>query len=123
MAAFSFSGLRKYHFHVFRSNILGIILGVFFFRAYQAKAIELTPIISVILAASAFLVCIVVILKPLLKLRGILPDTWLLIFNLVVAFAISLLFYSQIGLIGIAFCMVLSFFLSEVGHLIHGRIR
>jgi|WetSurMetagenome_2_1015567.scaffolds.fasta_scaffold357863_1 hypothetical protein len=115
--------IRKYHFHVLRANLLGVILGVFFARAYLAKAISFTPVISILAGLTAFLIGIAVALKPVLNLKGVFPSKWLLIFNLIIAGALSLLFVRETGAIGVVFCMVLSFFLSEIGHLIHGRAK
>ncbi|MFH1181981.1 MAG: hypothetical protein V1702_03410 [Candidatus Woesearchaeota archaeon] len=123
MLHLNFSGLRKYHFHVFRANLLGVILGVFFFRAYAAKAIPMTPIIAILLGITAFLIGVAVVLKPTLNLKGILPAKGLLVFNLLIALAVSMLFVKEIGALGVLFCMLLSFFLSEVGHFIHGRAK
>jgi hypothetical protein len=118
-----FSSLRKYHLHVFRANLLGVIFGVFFFRAYAAKALSIMPLVYIFLAISAFIIGVLVAAQPMLNLKGVMPGKKLLVFNLAIALAVSLLFAREIGFAGVAFCMALSFFLAEIGHLLHGRAK
>lgn len=112
--------MKKYHISIFTTNILAIVLAVFFARGYNAKGMPITNIfiiMAVILAV--FLILTIFMLKPRGKIENIFPSKSLLLLNSGISIVIGLFFLNEIGLMGLFFVLLFSFLLSEIEHIIY----
>lgn len=112
--------MEKYHISVFTTNILAIVLAVFFARGYNARGIPVTNvslIMAVILAV--FLILTAFMLKPRGKIEKVFPSKSFLLLNSGISIVIGLFFLKEIGLIGFFFVLLFSFLLSEIEHIIY----
>ncbi|MEK6949330.1 MAG: hypothetical protein AABX34_03850 [Nanoarchaeota archaeon] len=112
--------MKKYHISIFTTNLLAIVLAVFFARGYNAKGIPITNI-SIIMAVilAVFLILTAFMLKPRGKIENIFPSKGLLLLNSGISAAIGLFFLREIGLMGFFFVLLFSFLLSEIEHIIY----
>jgi len=112
--------MKKYHISVFTTNIIAIVLAVFFARGYNAKGIPITSI-SIIMAVllAVFLILTAFMLKPRGKIEKVFPSKRFLLLNFGISAAIGLVFLNEIGLIGFFFVLLFSFLLSEIEHIIY----
>ncbi len=112
--------MKKYHISIFTTNLLAVVLAIFFARGYNAKGIPITSI-SIIMAVilAVFLISTIFILKPRGKIADIFPMTKLLLLNLGVSAVFGLIFIKEILITGMLFVLLFSFMLSEIEHIIY----
>ena len=114
--------MKKYHFAIFATNIIALVLSISFIRAYRIRNISiLMPFLALFIFLIAFLV-VAWILKPG-NVKSLIPSTKFLIFNLVLALIISLLFLQQIGFLGVLFAVIASVLLFEIEHILYERVK
>jgi|SRR3989338_2635992 len=112
--------MKKYHISVFTTNLLAIVLAILFVKGYKAREIPITNVFFIMLVILAvFMLLSIFILKPQGRIKSIFPKKNLLILNVGISLAFSLIFLKQIGLIGFLFVMVFSFLLFEIEHIIY----
>ena len=116
--------VRKYHVSILATNLLAIVLSIFFIRAYRLKGFPILPslvFLSIILLV--FLSVCILILKPYGKIKNIFPNAKLIVINIIIAAIVSLLFLGQIGLLGVIFTIVFASLLFEVEHIIYEGMK
>jgi hypothetical protein len=112
--------MKKYQISMFTTNLLAIVLAVFFIQAYESRDIPITNVlIAVLLILAVFLLISTFILKPRGKIKRIFPKIHLLALNLGASLIFSLIFIKQIWLGGFLFVMAFTFLLSEAEHMIY----
>ncbi len=112
--------LKKYHISTFGTNILGIVLAIFFVTSYKAKHLSLVqPLILIKVVLFAFLISLFLVIKPRWKIKRALPSIPFILLNLATAFFISSFFRNDIGWDGLLFVLLFSFFLAETEHVLY----
>ena len=112
--------MKKYHISVFTTNILALVLAIFFIKGYRLRGISITNVVVIVLILLlVFVLTSIFILKPHGKIKNLFPKRSLLLLNISISAAFSLFFLKQIGLMGFLFVMVFSFLLFEAEHIIY----
>ena len=112
--------IEKYHISIFTTNILAIVLAVFFVKGYASRGIPITNIFIIMLIILAtFIFLTAFMLKPSGKIMKNFPSKNLLLLNLGVSAAFGLIFIKEILFTGILFVLLFSFLLSEIEHIIY----
>lgn len=116
--------LKKYHISTFGTNILGIVLAIFFVTSYKARHLSLAqPLILIKVVLLAFVISLFLVIKPRLKIRRVLPSIPFILLNLAMAFFISSFFKDEMGWDGLLFVLLFSFFLTETEHVLYEYMR
>lgn len=116
--------LKKYHLSTFGTNILGIVLAIFFVKSYKAQHLSLiAPLLLIKLALLAFVLALIFIVKPRGKIKRIIPSVSFILLNLTIALVFSSFFISDIGGDGLLFVLLFSFFLAETEHVLYEYTR
>ena len=112
--------MKKYNISIFTTNILAIVLAIFFARGYNAKGIPIVNI-SIIMAVilAVFLILTIFMLKPRGKITNIFPSKNLSMLNLGVSAVFGIIFIKEIFISGLIFVILFSFLLSEIEHIIY----
>ena len=112
--------MKKYHVSVFTTNLLAIVLAIFFIRGYKAREIPIINVyIIVLIILVAFILLSLFILKPHGKIKNIFPEKRLLLLNALFSILFPFLFLADIGLLGFLFVIKFSFLLFEAEHIIY----
>ena len=112
--------MKKCHISVFTTNILALVLAIFFIKGYRLRGISITNVVVIVLILLlVFVLTSIFILKPHGKIKNLFPKRSLLLLNISISAAFSLFFLKQIGLMGFLFVMVFSFLLFEAEHIIY----
>ena len=112
--------MKKYHISIFTTNILAIVLAVFFAKGYASRGIPITNIFIIMLIILAtFIFLTAFMLKPGGKIMKIFPSKKLLLLNLGVSAVFGLIFIKEIFITGMLFVLLFSFLLSEIEHIIY----
>jgi len=119
-----FKDIKRYHISTFTTNLLALVLAIFFIRSYIQRGISILPIFLIMVALiAALLLLSIFILKPLGKVKRVLPSRNFLILNIAIALIIDLIFLSQIGFTGFCFVLLFAFFLFEAEHTFHESVK
>ena len=116
--------MKKYHISVFTTNILALVLAIFFIKGYRLRGISITNVVIIVLILLlVFVLTSIFILKPHGKIKNLFPKRSLLLLNIGISAAFSLFFLKQIGLMGFLFVMLFSFLLFEAEHIIYEGVE
>lgn len=112
--------MKKYHISIFTTNLLALVLAIFFIKGYIIRGIPITNIfVAVLIILLVFVLINIFILKPYRKIKNLFPKRNLLLLNIGISAVFSLFFLKQIGLMGFLFVMLFSFLLFEAEHIIY----
>lgn len=115
-----FKDIKKYHINLFTANIFALVLAIFFIRSYISRGISIIPIYLIVLTLLiVFVLVSIFILKPLGKIKKLFPDKKIIVLNVMIVLIIGLLFFNQIGLLGLLFVLKFSFLLFQVEHIVY----
>lgn len=116
--------LKKYHLSTFGTNILGIVLAIFFVKSYKAQHLSLiAPLLLIKLALLAFILALIFMMKRSRTVTRLFPKVPFVLLNLAIAFFISSFFRDALGWDGLLFVLLFSFFLSETEHVLYEYAR
>lgn len=116
--------IKKYHISIFTTNILALILAIFFIRSYRLREIPVLPVFLVVLVVLlVFILAAFFILKPSGKIKNIFPGKSFIILNMSIALIFCLIFFTQIGFLGFLFALLFAFFLFEAEHLLYEGVK